>query len=832
MEKPVAGEANALLELEALKKEHQGLSRKYKRLEREYQNLTHLHKQAVTLRNYSEKERETQILYNQMLRDNCPDVIFLLDAELKIVLCTSAVQNYFGSSATELVGRDFVTACRDVFHVEWVKKLKWVFASVRHTQKTAHFDARVGDGSVGQLTFFSVSVSPAIDSKGVFAGMVVLLHDTSELYRAKTLAEAATNAKSTFLANMSHEIRTPMNAIKGMSELLLVSNLDVMQQDYANNIVRATESLLRIINDVLDFSKIESGKLELLPSGYRFSSLIADVSNIVGLKSEEKGLYFAVEIDPNIPDQLIGDEVRIKQVLINILNNAVKFTSQGYIWLSVYMSRNEEDCRLFFKIRDTGSGIREEDLHNIFQEFEQADMLNNRAVEGTGLGLAISKRLVEMMQGHISATSVYGEGSVFSFDVLQEVADESPIAKVKNPGVLRALFHINQVNPVDHVKIGLEALGIAYDISASEEDLDYYLKNRKYTHFFVYNHSLVQPLFLKYEKELARVENFIIKDMSAAFEDHMLPGVNVLLRPLTVTRLANIFNGDYRENYEQYQSNNEKIGGFRTKDVSVLLVDDNEVNLVVGSDILKHYDIDVELATNGVEAINKVKRKSYDIVFMDHMMPVMDGVAATKEIRKWGYESPIIALTANALLDSRGLYENAGMNDYVIKPIEIKRINEVLRRFLPPEKILATEPQPEPVNDSACAQRLQQMEGEMITQLYGIDGLDVNAGLGTLANSVSVYLDVLRAFAEMAMVDREKMDGFLRQNDLANFKISIHGYKSALASIGAMRLSALARDLENATNNSDRVFINSRFPYFEKEMGALVAKLSDVLGSG
>ncbi len=383
---------------------------------------------------------------------------------------------------------------------------------------------------------------------------------TSELMAMTMKAENAAKAKSQFLANMSHEIRTPMNAVIGMSELLLAAPLDTKQFGYVHDIKTSATSLLGIINDILDFSKIESGKLGLVPVHYNFHLFVENISSMITYLSSEKGLTFLVETPENMPAYLYGDDVRLRQALLNILGNSIKFTKEGFIKLAVTV----KESTLQFDMSDSGIGMKEHDIERLFSAFEQVDKLKNRNIQGTGLGLSITKGLIEMMGGSVSVDSLYGEGSVF------------------------------------HVEIPL-VLG---DPSLAEGD---------------------EPVF-----------TFI-----------------------------------------------------SAPDAKVLLVDDNQINLNVGTGFLGLCDIVCDTAMNGVEAIEKMKQVEYDLVFMDHMMPVMDGIEATIQIRKMGgkYESiPIIALTANAIAGAKEMCLASGMNDFLSKPIEKIFLNHMLDAWLPKEK--------------------------------------------------------------------------------------------------------------------------------------------------
>lgn len=394
---------------------------------------------------------------------------------------------------------------------------------------------------------------------------------TNAMRELKEKAEQAALLKSAFLANMSHEIRTPMNAILGMAEMALQGNLGEAEQEYIEQIKTASRSLLTIINDILDFSKMESGKMEIVEADYDIHALLQDLRHIVSGKAKDKEIDFIVEVNPMMPRGLRGDENRLKQILINLVNNAVKFTEQGSVSLFVDYEKKEQSILLKVAVDDTGIGIKEDDLKRIFNAFEQSDLLRNRKKEGSGLGLAISKQLLTLMGGNIQVTSTYKEGSCFYFEVPQQVVDETPCGE--------------------------------------------------------------------FYEERPRSEK--------------------------------------KEEYDNFKAPGAKI----------LIVDDNLVNRNVAAGLMKPFGMQLTLAKSGAEAIELLQKEHYHIIFMDHMMPGMDGIEATHLIREMEGEYyqnvPIIALTANVLNGAKEMFLEEGMNDFIAKPISIRELSEKILDWLP-----------------------------------------------------------------------------------------------------------------------------------------------------
>lgn len=516
------------------------------------------------------------------------------------------------------------------------------------------------------------------------AGYSLILVDVTKQLQLVQAAEEANEAKSAFLSNMSHEIRTPMNAIVGMTEIMLRTDVTKEQTEYLSNIKVSGDALLTIINDILDFSKIESGKMEIVEKDYAPLSMIRELDMMFLTRIGEKNIELLYDIDPDLPKMLHGDGLRVRQIIINMMNNAIKFTESGYVKLSMYVEeKTDADIVLSVRIRDTGSGIREEDQKKLFQSFSQVDSHRNHSKEGTGLGLAICRQLVEMMGGEIGVNSTYGEGSEFYFTIRQKIAEEVPV----------------------------------------EEHTD-----RK-------------------EKEI-------------------------------------------------YDSLN-----FKAPEAKLLLVDDNKMNLEVAIGLLAPLQMQIDTAENGKQALEMLEAKAYDLVFMDHMMPIMDGVEATRRIREkeeaTGAHQTIIALTADAMSGAKEEFMAAGMDDFVAKPIEIKDICSKLRKYLPQEKIVTTE---------ECL-----VVAEETDDLPQIEGLDVEAGVH-YSGSRALFFHLLGDYYKLIDTKTKKIKQCLADGMIRDFTIEVHALKNTSRMIGAIELSERFEELETLGNANDGKALEEKVP--------------------
>jgi PAS domain S-box-containing protein len=493
-------------------------------------------------------------------------------------------------------------------------------------------------------------------------------------------AELANRAKSEFLANMSHEIRTPMNAILGMTELALrnIASQDAVY-DYLGSIKTSGNQLLSIINDILDFSKVEAGVVELVSEKYKVHSMINDIVTMIYVRIGNKPLDFIVDDDPDLPIEMTGDVTRIKQIIINLLSNAVKFTREGYVLFSISAQACEDDeaYKLEVSVRDTGIGIRDEDLQNLFANFSRVDTRRNRGIEGTGLGLAISKNLVELMGGEITVESKYGEGSCFSFYIMQKVENPQPIPRlpvdeqrrvaVWKPNEVKARVLANKINK----------LGAICNIITNHENIS------QYTHVFFDSSRF-------YKIIETQCPNTKLVAVARGFTDNerVPPNMELMHMPLTSLLLVRLLGGKTGVQDEINIDGEEATVSLNN--ARLLVVDDIDINLMIAEDILIAYGAEVDTADSGSQSIRMIKENDYDMVFMDHMMPEMDGVDVTKIIRALSGEKyqklPIIALTANVVGDVRDMFIKSGMNDFLSKPMEKAEMERVLREWLPPEK--------------------------------------------------------------------------------------------------------------------------------------------------
>lgn len=480
--------------------------------------------------------------------------------------------------------------------------------------------------------------------KKKIAGYSLILVDVTKQLQLVQEAEAANEAKSAFLSNMSHEIRTPMNAIVGMTEIMLRGDVTEEQEEYLSNIKVSGDALLNIINDILDFSKIESGKMELVEEDYAPMSMISDLGIMFLTRIGEKNVELLYDIDPTLPKTLHGDGLRVRQIIINILNNAVKFTEEGFVKLSIRVEEcTGQDLVLAMSIRDSGSGIREEDQKKLFQSFSQVDSRKNHSKEGTGLGLAICRQLVEMMGGQIGVRSTYGQGSEFYFTIRQKIAEENPVASLPEE---KKTLQIGGAFSNTYLQENFERLVRAYGIEPIAPDV--MAKDRPHVDF-LFTDTLV------YEEHKDAIHGSLLGDKQICVLQNPVQEalrdakVMVMNKPLYSLNFCQAIR---REGQVTYAGTSEVLN-FKAPEAKILLVDDNKLNLKVAIGLLAPLQMQIDTAENGKQALEMLEAHTYDLVFMDHMMPVMDGVEATRRIREWEKGSQeheiVIALTADAM---------------------------------------------------------------------------------------------------------------------------------------------------------------------------------------
>ncbi|GHS87573.1 hypothetical protein FACS189487_04010 [Campylobacterota bacterium] len=641
------------------------------------------------------------------------------------------------------------------------------------------------------------------------------------IYRKKAMqSENANIAKSRFLSTMSHEIRTPMNAIIGMSEIALRDNNMHQMALHIREIKQAGITLLALINDILDISKIESGRLEITPIGYSLPSLIHDVVNIAKARVGDKPIRLFTNIDPKLPSTMIGDATRIRQILLNLLSNGVKYTEIGNAGLTIEEeSREKELVFLKISVSDTGIGIKQEDIGKLFGEFMRVDTDKNRGVEGTGLGLAIVKRLCTAMGGDLSVSSSYGRGSVFTARFPQKIDSESPIVSVENPTKKFALIYEKRLVNINSIGWTLGKLGVEYTIAANVEDFAEKLKDAKWTHIFC-GYSF-RDIALQNAVENGRnIAILVDRGTEEPIENALF-----LLMPAQSITIADFLNDKYESSFIMADADNVN-GRFIAPRAHILIVDDILTNLQVAEGLLSPYQCIIDTCINGREAIEMVKRNSYDIVFMDHLMPEMDGIEATGVIRAWEKESgrgevTIIALTANAISGMREMFLQKGFNDYLSKPIDVARLDRAMSRWIPrdKQKIKLTEY----IEQTAIAPKKTSAEIE-------IEGVDTAKGLMLTGGVISGYKKVLSVFTK----DAEDRLPFLRkmpsESDMAAFVTNVHALKSASATLGANEISSTAAKLEAAGKAQNYTEIETNLSTFADHLAALIANIRLALG--
>ena len=694
----------------------------------------------------------------------------------------------------------------------------------------------------GDLIPISLNIHAILDDAGNASHLEGLIQDITEKKQnenfkiAKESAEKANIAKSEFLANMSHEIRTPMNSIIGMGHLIKKTRLDAKQLDYIDKMMTSSQSLLSIINDILDLSKIEAGKMAMESIDFRLDDVLAKLSDLLALKSEEKKLEFILFADSDVPQNLIGDPLRLGQILTNLVNNAIKFTEKGEI--AVYISvdkKGHDSVQLHFSVHDTGIGLDKDQLSRLFQSFTQADSSTTRKYGGTGLGLTICKNLAELMGGRIWAESELGSGSQFNFSARFKLGHK-PEGEGLLPVDLRGLKVLvvdDNLTTRNFFETALSSMSFNVTTAASGAEClsmlsEASLKAKPY--------DLVLMDWVMPEMDGIETSRKIIDDVSlldlpvilmitanatsqvrqlarqVGLEGFLVKPVN---QSVLFDAIMDAFGQRKRRDFGQLEadiSDEERMKPIRG--ACILLAEDNALNQQVATELLQSVGLIVSVVNNGHEAIEAVSNNNFDLVLMDIQMPEMDGLTAAKQIRSFKsiQQLPILAMTAHAKDEDRQKSLLSGMNDHVTKPIDPPILFEALLKHIKPGRRN---------ENGIIATTAQQNNLEIPT----LPGLDVNKGLQTIGGNKKGYLKVLSGFRIEHLNAGNLMESYLANGDMIKSEQLAHTIKGISGNIGAMQLFKISGDLESAINKSQ----TDRYPYLIDNFNSSINQIMEGL---
>ncbi|MBF0226770.1 MAG: cache domain-containing protein [Desulfobacterales bacterium] len=791
-----------------------------------------------------------------------PDPTMVIDEESKVIAWNRAMGNLTGVQASDMIGKGnheyalpFYGERRPIL-IDLVRlpddELEKKYVQIKREGYILWGETYVSFLRGGGV-YLSATASALRDSKGKITGAVETIRDITdrkhmeeELFKAKNSAESANQAKSSFLAMMSHEIRTPMNGIIGMTYLTLRTQLNPKQKEYINKIQVSAKNLLGIINDILDFSKIEAGKLTIELTDFDIFEVLNNISNLVGLKTEEKGLELIFSIEKDIPSLLIGDPLRLGQILLNLINNAIKFTERGEIIVHVEpVNVDNTHAVVKFSVQDTGIGLTPEQQSKLFQSFQQADLSITRKYGGTGLGLAISKRLCEMMEGEMGVKSEYGKGSTFYFtakfgiqvqihaktNILPEylrnlkalVVDDSQITcKVMQKYLESFSFIVKTVlsgeNAIEEIKNNLKE-NKKIDLML----IDYLMP------FGLNGIETIENIFKIIPKEklpkiimITGYTNEEIKDQL-----HNLELKTFLSKPVNQSTLLDaileIFNENVCVSLKKISSTTPD-GFDAIRGANILLVEDNEINQEVAKELLKDEGFNVSIACNGEEAVKQLKtsapnNKKFDIVLMDLQMPIMDGYTATKKIRELTSEEkniPIIAMTADAISGTQEKVLQSGMNGYVTKPIEPEELFANLIKWIKPSQ--------RELPENFIKKENFQVSNNSILD-YDIAGINIQLGMSRIRGNESLYRKLLYQFLTDFENMYEQIKDALTREDFDKAILLAHTMKGVSGNVGAIILQNDSARLEASIKEKNKEVIEETLSSFKLSLQEVINSL-------
>ena len=623
----------------------------------------------------------------------------------------------------------------------------------------------------------------------------------------------AQKIKDDFVANTSHELRTPINTVSGMSEILLQEDLPESAHNRALDIQMTGIELQTIVTDILDYAALEAGTHTLSPRAYNITSTINDVMNMTVFQNRDKNLQLIFDCDPRIPCLLYGDEQQLRRVMNNLIGNAIKFTNEGGVVVRVGFRPEEYGVNLIVSIKDTGIGMSRESMEKVFQDFYQADPDRNRNVEGMGLGLTISNALIKKMGGFLTVRSQEGQGSEFTFSIPQEVRDERPCIAVTHPERVRAIWYFNaeitasrmRDDYITHISHISEHLDIFVHRATSLSELKRRLRQGQFTHLFIGIEEYQEDP--GYFDEISQhTSTILILDRT-----HEAPHnrMHALYTPYNAMTLAELFNGgDILSRPRKYQ----QARRFEAPTAKVLVVDDNLMNLKVVEGLLRKYRIKITAANSGDEALTQIESQDYDFVFMDHMMPGMDGIECYHKIRAkagaYFAEVPIIALTANAIAGSREMFLEEGFDEFVAKPIDNAILNQVLERFIPDEKKIFDIDGKGAGSGVAASDAAGTPDAPVVDPFDAMEGIDMDIALTYCGGSIDDFVELARIYCDSSEKNLGDIQAYYDSADWKNYAILVHALKSSSKTIGATELSDVAYTEEMAAKGNDEATIH------------------------